>query len=160
MTDSEIKLYDEFIQQHNLVAKTGMSLEGVRREVKRAMVACSFAHILNDVVNSFIMDCDVALGHFGKCFSQKDKATFNQLHRHIKAADHLSREFAVGMYNSVQSSLLCSDSDWWYNMIKLIDNRLESQKDETYQLLDFLFSLPEHDNTYKVTLNDLKTFEP
>jgi hypothetical protein len=55
---------------------------------------------------------------------------------------------------------MCSDSDWWMAIIKLIDDRVADDPQKTTMLLEFLLNMPEGDSTYKITLDDFKVFKP
>ena len=160
MTPEEEKVYKEFIKEHKLTEKTNLSEQKIMEKVKRAMTANNFAFILADVVNSFIIDCDIALHPFDKAFSQKSKETFKALQKHIVAARKLSDKLSEPIYDSIRANDMFADSDWWKAIIKLIDDRVADSPQKTTMLLEFLLNMPEGDSTYKVTYNDFKVFRP
>ena len=159
MKESEAKVYDDFIEANHLVAKTQLSQETLRRIIKKAMMANSFAYILSDVVNSFIMDCDECLGKFDKAFSFESKKWFNEMRSHIIAARKCSEKLCQPMYHTTRTDDMCADSDWWLALIKLVDDRMSDDYPKTQQFLELLLNMPEGDSPYKVTFDDFKLFK-
>lgn len=160
MTQQESNAIDAFIRQHRLMETTPLPIDMMRRKIRRAMTANNFAFILADVVNSFIIDTDSALKPFDKSFSQQTKQNFNQMRKHLIAARKWSERLARPVYENPSTDDMCADSDWWFALIKLVDNRLADDPQKTNLFLDFLLNMPEGDNTYKVTFNDFKLFKP
>ena len=159
MTDNTF-LIDSFIKEHRLTEYTSMPIERIRLLVLRAMTANNLAFILADVINSFIMDCESDLSHFDKCFSRKAKRHFKLMQQNIKAARKWSQELSVPIYKSVVTDSLCADSDWWYALIKLIDDRVSDNAQRCNQFLEYLLNMPEGNSPYKVKAEDFKVFKP
>lgn len=160
MTEKEIQVYDDFIREHKLAERTMMPIEQIREKVRRAMTANNFAFIMSDVVNWFMIDCDEALTPFDKAFSQKSKENFNNMRKHVVAARKWSEKLSRPVYECSRSDDMCSDSDWWMAIIKLIDDRVADDPQKTTMLLEFLLNMPEGDSTYKITIDDFKVFKP
>ena len=159
-TNKDILILDEFINEHHLTEHTSMPIERIRLLVNRAMTANNLAFILADVINSFMLDCESDLAHFDKCFSQKARKNFKLMRQNIKAARKWAQELSNPIYHSVVTDSLCSDSDWWYALVKLIDDRVSDNAQRCNQFLEFLLNMPEGSSPYKTTLEDFKTFKP
>ena len=159
MTESEIKIFDDFIVTNKLVEKTQLPIKTLRSIVKKAMTANNLAYIIADVVDSFIRDCDDSLGKFDKCFSYEAKKTFNEMRKHIQAAKKCSEKLCKPVYHNIRTDDMCSESDWWLAMIKLIDDRTMNSYQKTQMLLEFLLNMPKGDSPYEVDFNDFKTFK-
>lgn len=159
MTESEIKVYDDFITVNKLEQSTGLPKDRLRSIVKKAMIANNFAYILADVVDSFISDCDDSLKVFDKCFSYESKKNFKEMRQHIIAARKCSMKLCEPVYKNIRTNAVCADSDWWLAMIKLIDDRTTDSYQKTQMLLEFLLNMPEGDSPYKVKFDDFKLFK-
>lgn len=156
MTEKEIDAIDAFIKEWNLVEKTGYSQETLQNMVRRAMLTNSFAFILADVTNSILMDCEYYMDKLGTGLSQNTKENFRNMLRNITAARKWSEKAIKPLYQSKSVNSLCYDSDWWLNVIKLIDDRIGTDPQKTHLFIEFLLNMPEGDSPYKVTLNDFK----
>ena len=158
MTESEIQVYDDFIETNKLVEKTQLSQETLRKTVKKTVPANNLAYILSDVVDSFIRDCDDCLKKFNKCFSYESKKWFKEMQKHVVAAKKCSEKLCLPVYQNARTDSMCADSDWWLSIIKLIDDRTVNSYQKTMMLLEFLLNMPEGDSPYKVKFEDFKLF--
>lgn len=159
MTESQAKIYDDFIVNNNLLEKTGLSQDYLRNIVEKAMIANNFAYIFADVVDSFIRDCDDCLTKFDRCFSYESKKWFNEMRKHIQAAKKCSEKLCSPVYHSIRTNDMCADSDWWLAMIKLIDDRTVDNHQRTLMLLEFLLNMPKGDSPYEIKFDDFKLFK-
>ena len=160
MTTKDTLVIDSFIKEHRLTEHTSMPIERIRILVNRAMTANNLAFVLADVINSFMLDCECDLQHFDKCFSQKAKKNFKLMQQSIKAARKWAQELSTPVYQSKVTDSLCADSDWWYALIKLIDDRVSDNAQRCNQFLEYLLNMPEGNSPYKVKFEDFKVFNP
>ena len=135
---------EEVIKAHNLTKDSQMSPEAVKHWAKMAMVTNSLAYILADAAESFLMDCDEALGKFDKNLVQKTKQNFKELHKCVVAAKAAAKKAASPIYETTSGYTddACIDSDWWYNFVKLLDDRVGVNPQKTQMLLEFLLQMP------------------
>ena len=156
MTESEIRVYNNLIAQNKLEEKTHLPAETIRKMIKKAVTAQNYALVLADVADYFIMDCNENLSKFDKCFVQKHKQNFNEMRKHLIAAKKCSNKICESICQNACANDACADSDWWLAFIKLVDNRITKNPENTQRLLVFLLSMPEGDSPYKVKLDDFK----
>jgi hypothetical protein len=90
------------------------------------------------------MECDEAMRKIDKQLVQKVKQDFNEMHRCIHASYKATNKAVQPMYktNSNFTDNGCIDSDWWYNFMKLVDDRIGTNKQKTQLLLEFLLNTP------------------
>lgn len=135
---------EEVIKANNLAKNCTMSPEGIRHHAKMAMVTNSLAYILADASETFLMDCENALGKFDRHLQKEIKQNFRQMTRCVHSARLAAKKAALPMYktDSGFTDDACIDSDWWYNFVKLIDDRVGVNPQKTRLLLEFLLNMP------------------
>lgn len=135
---------DDVIKEHQLGKDCTMSAEAIRHHAKRAMVTNSLAYILADAAETFLMDCEESLGKFDRHLRQDVKQRFKAMHRAVHDARQAARRAAEPMYKTESGYRddACSDSDWWYNFVKLLDDRVGVNPQKTRLLLEFLLEMP------------------
>lgn len=155
--DQEI---DAMIDRYDMERYCDMTREQIRRCVQRGMVANNLAFVLADTANTFLMDCEGDLRKLGVGFGYNDKYNFNQMMRHITAARKWAAKSALPIYElKEETDDACADSDWWYHMARLIDDRLGDDRRKTNMLLEFLLQMPSEVGLFKVTYDDFKRFK-
>lgn len=135
---------EEVIQSHNLYKESHMSPEAVRHHAKMAMVTNSLAYILADAAESFLMDCEHSLNKFDRMVKNESKQNFKRMRQCVHAARAAAKKAASPMYETRSGFTddACFDSDWWYNLIKLLDDRVGVNQQKTQMLLEFLLNMP------------------
>lgn len=151
---------DELIDRYDMERKCGMSRDELRRRVQRSLVYNNLAFICADVANSFLMDCEHELKRFGVAFRHDDRRNFRQMLDHIRAARTWSAKSAFPIYEIEERDNACAESDWWYNMMKLIDDRTGDNRQKTNMLLEWLLAMPSEVGLFDVKYDDFKQFKP
>jgi hypothetical protein len=66
------------------------------------------------------------------------------MNRQVHSARLAAKKAAEPMYvtDSGFTDDACIDSDWWYNFLKLVDDRVGTNKQKTHLLLEFLLNMP------------------
>lgn len=154
--DAEI---DGMIDKYDMERKCSMSRAAIHKSVERAMVLNNLAFVLADAANTFLMDCESELGRFGVCFGQQDKYNFRQMLSHLNAAKKWAQKSALPIYGISDADDACADSDWWYSLLKLIDDRLGDDPRKTNMFLEYLLNMPSEVGLFKVTYDDFKRFK-
>lgn len=149
---------EAMIDRFGMDKKCNLSREAIKTKIQRAMVLNNLAFVLADAAHSFLMDCEGELSRFDVCFAQKDKYNFKQMLSHLQAARKWAKESALPIYEIPDKYDACADSDWWYNMVKLIDDRLGDNPQKTNLLLEYLLNMPSEVKLFEVTYNDFKNF--
>lgn len=134
---------EEVIKENNLDT-SGLSPEVVRYYAHLAMTTNSLAYILADAAETFLMDCENALSKFDRHLLKEVKQNFRQMNRQVHQARLAAKKAAHPMYvtDSGFTDDACIDSDWWYNFMKLVDDRIGTNKQKTHLLLEFLLNMP------------------
>lgn len=148
---------DEVIKANNLSKDCTMSLEDIRHYAKMAMITNSLAYIMADAAETFLMDCEFALGKFDRHLTKEVKRNFRIMQTAIHQARLAAKKAAEPMYltDSGFTDDACVDSDWWYNFVKLLDDRVGVNKQKTQLLLEFLLNMsPEGEGLFNPKFED------
>ena len=164
MTKEEIekKLYDDIeamIDRFDMTRKCNLSREAIHKKVQRGMILNNIAFVLADAANSALMDMESELKGLGVAFGQSDKYNFKQMLSHVEAAKKWAEKSALPIYDIPDVDDACADSDWWYHMILLVDDRLGDNRQKTNLLLEYLLAMPSEIGLFKITYNDFKRFK-
>lgn len=150
---------DAMIDRFHMTEKCSLSREAIHKKVQRGMILNNIAFVLADAANSALMDMESELAPLGVSFSQSDKYRFNMMLNHVKAAKKWAESSALPIYEIADADDACADSDWWYNMIKLIDDRLGDDNRKTNMFLEYVLAMPSEIGLFNVTYNDFKHFK-
>jgi hypothetical protein len=148
---------EEVIKANNLDKDCTMSPESIKHFAKKAMITNSLAYILADAAETFLMDCEFALGKFDRNLLREVKRNFRQMKSAVHQARLAAKKAAEPMYEAGSGFTddACIDSDWWYNFVKLLDDRVGVNKQKTQLLLEFLLNMPsEGEGLFKPKLED------
>ena len=147
---------DTLIDRFDMENKCSLTRQEIHKIVRRGMILNNLAYILADVVNTLLMDMEDEIGKFGVALSRQDKHNFKQMMMYIRGAKEWSEKCALPIYEIKDADNACYDSDWWHNLILLIDSRTGDDARKSNLLLEFLLNMPEEEDLFHITYNDFK----
>jgi hypothetical protein len=56
------------------------------------------------------------------------------------------------------ANLFANDSDWWYNFIRLVEDRTGNDALKTRQLLNWVLTMPSEMGIFKIKKSDFKQY--
>lgn len=151
--DAEI---DVIIDRFRMEEKCGLTREQIRQRVIKGMVSTNLAHVMADAANSLLLDAEDVLKPMMVSFSQKDKYNYRQMLDHIVAAKKWAAKSCFEPYLTGEADLFAQDADWWYNIIRLIEDRTGDNVQKTKLVLNWLLAMPTEMNLFKIKMNDFK----
>lgn len=148
---------EKFIEENGVHPEIRMSETEIKRRVYKTMAENNAAFVLADAANSFFIDCEKGLSVLGKGFKNEQKMKFSRLKQAVRLAKNLSAEIADELYQlkDEEKSFALYDSDFYYNLIKLIEDRTGEDPTKAYILLEFLLGMPST-GLYDVKLDDFR----
>jgi len=147
---------DDVIDRCGMIAKTGKSREDLHRMVKKATMCLNIAHCLSDVIETLVMDSEWILKPLGATFEREDKLHFKRLTRALQDAQKCARRPTLGLYRHNDADDFGKESDWWYNMIRLIADRTGENELKTLQVINWLSTMPSQLGMFDVKKRDFK----
>ena len=147
---------DEVIDRCGMMAKTGLTREELHKRVKKSTLCLNLAHCLADVCETLVMDAEGILRPFGATFERQDKMYFKQFARSLQEARKCASRCCIGLYKHEQADDFAEDCDWWYNIIRLITDRVGNDDLKTKQVINWLITMPSLLNMFDVRKRDFK----
>lgn len=157
MNDENMAHVEEYISKYGVQPQICMSEKEIRRRVFKTMAENNIAYLLCDVANSFFVDCIKGLSLLGKDLARDAKMKYNRLVRTVALARDLTADIGGELYTIKDSELAISDSDFYYNLIRLIEDRIGEDPQKTNMLIEFLLGMPSK-GLYNITLEDFKWY--
>ena len=158
MNDEERKRdeLDDVIDRCKMLDCTGLTRDELHKRVEKATMCLNIAHCLADVCETLIMDAESILRPFGATFEREDKMHFKQLSRSLQDAQKCAKRCCLGLYKHEQVDEFTSDADWWYNIIRLIADRVGDDDLKTRQVINWLDAMPSVMQMFDVKKRDFK----
>jgi len=137
-------------------SKKGFSKEEARKKLRHTLTCLSLAYVLCDVVNTFLVDAEGTLKDLGGTLNKEDKHCFNQFLKAFNSLKQWASMCSKFIYVREDSKNSIQDSDWWYNIIRLIEDRLSDNPLKTHQLIEYLLNMRSEMGIFDVEYDDFK----
>lgn len=147
---------DDLIDRCEMINTTGKSREELHEMVRKATMCLNMAHCLADVIETLVMDAEAILRPFGATFEREDKLHFRQLTKSLQDVQKCARRTTLGLYKDRKADDFCDESDWWYNIVRLIADRVGDDELKTLQVINWLTTMPSVLNMFNVKKRDFK----
>lgn len=122
---------------------------------RRTICNLNISFVLADVLNSFFIDCQADLSRMSLTVSGEDKHRFLLMMKAIQSARHLSSAFARPLYLIDDADDACKASDWYYNFLKLVEEKITDAR-KSHMLIEYLLNMPSEHPLYNVKYEDFK----
>ena len=110
----------------------------------------------NPSTASVPMDAESILRPFGATFEREDKMNFKRLTKALEDAQKCANRCCIGLYKHEQVNDFAEDCDWWYNIIRLITDRVGDDDLKTRQVINWLEAMPSTLQMFDVKKRDFK----
>ena len=147
---------DAVIDRCDMIARTGLTREQLHKRMEKATMCLNIAHCLADVIETLVMDSESILRPFGATFEKQDKYNFKLLTKSLQDARKSAKRCCIGLYRHEQADEFSSDADWWYNVIRLIADRVGDDALKTKQVINWLITMPSMLQMFDVKKRDFK----
>ena len=148
--------FDEMIDRFDMEAKTGKSREELHKLVRKAMTCLNLAYCLTDVIDWLIIDCEGSLQAVCAPLERQEKQQFGKLKRMLIQARQQARDITRDIHRSNDGEQFQGETDWWYNIIRLIEDRTGTDQLKTKQVLQWLTTMPSELGMFNVKIKDFK----
>ena len=147
---------DAVIDRCGMMERTGLTREQLHKRVEKATLCLNIANCLADVCETLVMDAEGILRPFGATFEREDKLHFKQFAKAMRDAQKCARRCCLLLYQHKDADAFAEDSDWWYNMIRLIADRCADDELKTKQLINWIETMPSLLQMFNVKERDFK----
>ena len=142
MTDETRKQLDTIIDALHLIQATGMTREELHKNIETVAVMMDLTTVLADVIDSMLLDIDDLLAKVKTPLDDRDRSYFKELRKLIKAARKWAQRATRETRHSERDGDLATESDWWYNLILLVEDRTGTDEMKTRQLIRWVSTMP------------------
>lgn len=142
MTEENIKLFDCIIDKLHLEQATGKSREELHKIVNTVAVQMDLCYVLADVIDSIMLDVDDEVKDIVDPFDERDRSYFKELRKLVKATRKWAQMATRGVYHHEDCDNFCSSSDWWKNLILMVEDRTGTDELKTKQLIQWISTMP------------------
>ena len=157
MKEETRQLLDMIIDKMNLERSTGMCREEIRKNIDKAATLLDLSVCLADVVDSMMMDvADIAAKVKIPMMDDRERSYFKELKKLVSASRKWALRATRGLYHHQDADDFAGESDWWYNVIRLIEDRTGEDELKTKQVLQWLTTMPSVMGLFKVKMKDFK----
>lgn len=148
--------YDAMIESLHLVEATGLTHDELRTIVRRALIGLNLSYVLADVINSLLIDVEDELAKIRVPYDDRDRSYFKELKKLVSASRKWALRATRGLYHHQDADDFAGESDWWYNIIRLIEDRTGEDELKTKQVLQWLTTMPSVMGLFKVKMKDFR----
>lgn len=142
MTDETRKQWDTIIDALHLIHATGLNREELHKNIETVAVMMDLTTVLADVIDSMLLDIDDLLAKVKTPFDDHDRSYFKELRKLIKASRKLAQRATRDTRHSERDDDLATESDWWKNLILMVEDRTGTDELKTRQLLQWISTMP------------------
>ena len=133
---------NSLIDELRLDERCSLGRDEIYRRLMKANVLLNIAYVLADATHSALLDVEGELRLIGAGLLKEDKYNYKQMMHHLSMARKWAQKSVAPIYATPDDVDFGCDSDWWYNMIKLIEDRTGDDQRKTHLLLEFLLGMP------------------
>ena len=142
MTEQAKEHFDNIIDALHLEQATGLTREQLHKEVGRVSVLLDLAYVLADVCDSLMLDVTDILAKVKTPLDDRDRSFFKEM-RKLANATRKWAQRATREYDRGDTQLdLARESDWWKNLILMVEDRTGDDELKTRQVIRWLSTMP------------------
>lgn len=142
MTEQAKEQFDKIIDTLHLEQATGLTREQLHKEVGRVSVLLDLAYVLADVCDSLMLDVTDILAKVKTPLDDRDRSFFKEMKKLANATRKWAQR-ATREYDRGDTQLdLARESDWWKNLILMVEDRTGTDELKTRQVIRWLSTMP------------------
>lgn len=142
MTEQAKEQFDHIIDALHLEQATGLTREQLHKEVGRVSVLLDLAYVLADVCDSLMLDVTDILAKVKTPLDDRDRSFFKEMKKLANATRKWAQR-ATREYDRGDTQLdLARESDWWKNLILMVEDRTGEDELKTRQVIRWLSTMP------------------
>lgn len=142
MTEKAKEQFDKIIDALHLEQATGLTREQLHKEVGRVSVLLDLAYVMADVCDSLMLDVTDILAKVKTPLDDRDRSFFKEMKKLANATRKWAQR-ATREYDRGDTQLdLARESDWWKNLILMVEDRTGEDELKTRQVIRWLSTMP------------------
>lgn len=142
MTDEARKEFDKIIDALHLEQATGLTREQLYKEIDRVSVLLDLVYCLADVCDSLMLDVTDILAKVKTPLDDRDRSYFKELKKLANATRKWAQRATRDYDHGDNADSLARESDWWKNLILMVEDRTGTDELKTRQVIRWLSTMP------------------
>ena len=158
MNESQ-KQCDRIIDNFHLDTLLNKSREEIKKQVEKALVSLNLAYVMADVVDSLMLDCESILRGLSVEYEDPAKTYFKEMKKLAGATRKWAQRGTRDINRDEDADQYAGEVDWWYNMVRMLEDRTGEDELKTKQVLDWISTMPSVMDLFKVRKRDFQRFK-
>lgn len=142
MTEQAKEQFDKIIDALHLEQATGLTREQLHKEIGRVSVLLDLACVLADVCDSLMFDVTDILAKVKTPLDDRDRSFFKEMKKLANATRKWAQRATRDTRYSERDTDLANESDWWKNLILMVEDRTGTDELKTRQLIRWISTMP------------------
>ena len=155
MTKTQEQCYD-IIDRLHLEKVNGKPREEIAKQIEKALVSLNLSYVLADVVDYLMMDCESTMRELSVEYEDPAKTYFKEMKKLAGATRKWAQRATRDINLHEDAEMYQGEVDWWYNMVRLLEDRTGDNVIKTKQVLQWLLTMPSEMNLFKIKMSDFK----
>lgn len=142
MTDETLRQLDQIIDALHLEHATGLTRIELYEHIDVAATMMDLTTCLADVIDSMLLDIDDILAKVKTPLDGRDRSYFREMRKLVREARKWAQRATRDARHSECDDDLAKESDWWKNLILMVEDRTGTDELKTRQLLQWISTMP------------------
>lgn len=143
MTEETRKQLDTVIDTLHLEKTTGKSRNELYKLIETAATVMDLSVCLADVINSLMLDIiDISNKAKIPLMDDRERSYYKELKKLAEATRKWAHRITRDARHSDRDADFATESDWWYKLILMIEDRTGTDDLKTRQLLHWVSTMP------------------
>lgn len=157
MKDQTQQQLDHIIDTLHLEHSTGLSRDEICRLIDKAAILMDLSVCLADVINSMMIDVmDISSKVKVPLMDDRERNYFKELRKLASATRKWANTITKSTRHSERDGDLAIESDWWYNLILMVEDRTGQDELKTAQVINWLVTMPSVLNLFDIHKRDFR----
>ena len=155
MTKTQEQCYG-IIDRFKLDEVTGKTRDELCKQIEKALVSLNLSYVLADVVDTLMLDCESVMRELSVEYEDPAKSYFKEMKKLAGATRKWAQRGTRDINRHEDADQYAGEVDWWYNMIRLLEDRTGEDQLKTKQVLDWICTMPSVMDLFNVKKRDFK----
>ena len=158
MTKTQEQCYD-IIDRLHLEKVNGKPREELCKQIEKALVSLNLSYVLADVVDYLMMDCESTMRELSVEYEDPAKTYFKEMKKLAGATRKWAQRGTRDINRHEDADQYAGEVDWWYNMVRMLEDRTGEDELKTKQVLDWISTMPSVMDLFKIRKKDFQRFK-
>ena len=158
MTKTQEQCY-EIIDHYHLDQVNGKPREEIAKQIEKALVSLNLSYVLADVVDWLMLDCESMLRELMVEYQDPAKNYFKEMKKLAGATRKWAQRGTHDINRDKEAEQYQGEVDWWYNMVRMLEDRTGEDELKTKQVLDWISTMPSVMDLFKIRKKDFQRFK-